>query len=365
MILVYPMLTSASVNPNILPGLIKAIEKYIIVYQTDEMINTFNSAVSDVIKAGVTGAVIAAGGLAAAVAAEKIAKHMRIKGGKFELTEQKKNIPDMIGTKTADTAAKYTAKGLKAAGIKPEDIEATKAGAEKQLKSIEKRTGVTGFEMPRHDALALEPHWVRVDTAQGAKFLGVKVVPFKVTSTTGMVGLLLSDKELKKMSYLSNRLSRTITRVFFRFMRGIKIPGIKDKPISGNPKTDIIWATSKYGANTFICLSMLDLEQEDVFTSPKVVQRLHKLGWASLIITDDVNKQATFCMKQFGGICSTVPYAFLYSSLGKEHGQVYKDMEDAQRSAGPFFRKRSTTKRKLFSDAKVIAKLNKYSTLKE
>ena len=54
-------------------------------------------------------------------------------------------------------------------------------------------------------------------------------------------------------------------------------------------------------------------------------------------------------MKELGGVCSTIPYSFIFSSLGKEHSQVYQDLEDAARSAGPFFRKKSTTKRKLFS----------------
>jgi hypothetical protein len=360
------MLTSASVNPNILPGLIKAIEKYIIVYNTDDLIKQLNSALSDIIRTGAKGlmygasiAAVAAATKAAPGVAKEVGKALaihpvlRVKGGKFELKEQDLPIIEqasMIKVKT---------------GAAPESIKAIEKSVKDQLKTIEKKSGVTGFEMPRYDALSLEPHWVRVDTPQGAKFLGVKVVPFKVTSTTGMVGLLMKDKELKKMSYLSNKLGRTIMRVFFRAMRGVKIPGIKDKPITGSPKTDIVWAASQYGKNTFVCLSQLDLEQDEAFTSPPVVQRLHKLGWASLIVTDDVNKQATFCMRQFGGICSTIPYAFIFSSLGKEHGQVYRDIEDAQRSAGPFFRKRSTTKRKLFSDAKTIAKLNKYSTLKE
>jgi len=362
------MLTSASVNPNILPGLIKAIEKYIIVYNTDDVIKQLNSALSDVIRTGAKGLVYGAS-IAAVAAATKaapgVAKEvgkaliptpiLRVKGGKFELKEQDLPLTEQPPT----TMIKVKTKAA------PESIKTVEKSVKDQLKTIEKKSGVTGFEMPRYDALSLEPHWVRVDTAHGAKFLGVKVVPFKVTSTTGMVGLLMKDKELKKMSYLSNRLGRTIMRVFFRAMRGVKIPGIKDKPITGSPKTDIVWASSQYGKNTFVCLSQLDLEQDDAFTSPPVVQRLHKLGWASLIVTDDVNKQATFCMRQFGGICSTVPYSFMFSSLGKEHSQVYKDIEDAQRSAGPFFRKRSTTKRKLFSDAKTIIKLNKYSTLKE
>lgn len=366
MILVYPMLTSASVDPTILPGLIKAVEKYIIIHNTDDVLKHVNSALSDVVRQGATGAITAGASIAVAYIVGKAAGKLRVKGKKLELTEQKKVNIIIRGGQKAGQMAKA---GANQFGVNAKTIKQAGGEVEKQIKRLgqEKGTsgGITGFEMPRYDSVSLEPTWVQVHTNLGAKLLGVKVVPFKVNSTKGMVGLLMQDKELKKMNYLANKMSRIAMRVIFRIARGLKIPGIKDKPITGNPKTDIVWATSQFGKNTFVCFSQLDLEQDDMFTSPQAVQKLHKLGWASLIITDDVNKQATFCMQQFGGICSTIPYSFIFSSLGKEHSQVYKDLEDAARSAGPFFRKKNTNRRKLFSDARTIAKLNKYSTLKE
>ncbi len=56
MILVYPMLTSASVNPTLLPGIIKAIEKYIIIHNTDDVLNHFNSVATDIAKTAATSA---------------------------------------------------------------------------------------------------------------------------------------------------------------------------------------------------------------------------------------------------------------------------------------------------------------------
>lgn len=370
MILVYPMLTSASVDPTILPGLIKAVEKYIIIHNTDDVLKHVNSALSDVARVGASGAITIGASImvaaATAWAAGKVKSRVKVKGKKLELTEQKKvNIIIRGGQKAAQLAQS----GASQFGVDADSIKQAGGEAGKQIEKLGKdkgiRGGITGFEMPRYDSVSLEPTWVQVNTNLGAKLLGVKVVPFKVNSTKGMVGLLMQDKELKKMNYLANKMSRIAMRVIFRVARGLKIPGIKDKPITGNPKSDIVWATSQFGKNTFVCFSQLDLEQDDMFTSPKAVQKLHKLGWASLIVTDDVNKQATFCMQQFGGICSTIPYSFIFSSLGKEHSQVYKDLEDAARSAGPFFRKKSTNRRKLFSDARTIAKLNKYSTLRE
>ncbi len=347
MILVYPMLTSDSVNPTLLPGIIKAIEKYIIIHNTDDVLKHFNSVLSDVIKAGTTGATIAAASIATAYIGKKMAggSTLRIKKkGKKLTTEwvhQEQRLPANMTSKLQQIKGK-------AQSAAPDVEKGFQKGID-TLKDPKNKPGVTGFEMPRYDAVSLEPTWVQVQTNQGARLIGVKVVPFKVKSTTGMVGLMMDDTQLKKMSYLSNKMGRMAMRVVFRAMRGLKVPGFKDKVITGNPKTDIVWATSQYGKNTFVCFSHLDIEQDEFFSSPTVVQRLHKLGWASIIVTDDVNKEATFCMKQFGGVCSKIPYNFIFASLGKEHSQVYKDLEDASRSAGPFFRKKSTTRRKVFS----------------
>lgn len=340
MILVYPMLTSSSVNPTVLPGLIKTVEKYIIIHNMDDVLRNINSSIARGVigtAKGIAGTAATAA-VAAGVSAYIHSKTSRIvkQGNELVLKEQKlkqTQIPNQPGL----TKKQYA-----------QDVGQSVSGA---IQKSQTSTGmIKDFDMPKYDTVSLEPTWVKINTDSGAKLLGVKVVPFKVKSTTGMVGLLMNDSQLKKMETLANKFGRTVARVFFRAMRGIRMPGFSGKALSGDPKKDILWATTQYGKNMFVCLSQLDIEADDMFTSPQAVQRLHKLGWASLIITDDVNKQATFCMKEFGGICSVIPYSNMYASLGKEQHQVYKDLEDAQRSAGPFFARKSTTKRKLFSD---------------
>ena len=64
-------------------------------------------------------------------------------------------------------------------------------------------------------------------------------------------------------------------------------------------------------------------------------------------------------MKEFGGLCSTVPYSFMFSSLGRDHNKVYEDLEDVRRSAGPFFRM-VTSKRKVFSEAAILSSKHKF-----
>jgi hypothetical protein len=344
MILVYPMLTSASVNPTLLPGIIKAVEKYIIIHNTDEVLKTFNTIIPDIAHTALQGAAGAAAMAGIAYAASKLKRQtgknpvLKVKGKKIELTEASAKHPLLPSGGSQGFAASAKSVGQDAAKAASKDVE--------NLSKNKRSGGITGFEMPKMDAVSLEPTWVQVHTSIGAKLIGVKVVPFKVTSTNGMVNLMMNDMNLKKMDLLSQKFGRTIMRVFFRAMRGIKVPGF-DKAVSGDPKNDVLWAKTQYGKNMFICFSQLDLDNDDMFSSPDVVKKLHQLGWASIVVTDDVNKQATFCMKEFGGICSTIPYSFIFSSLGKEHSQVYKDLEDANRSAGPFFRKKSTTRRKM------------------
>ena len=346
MILIYPMLTSESVNQTLLPGIIKAVEKYIIIHNTNEVLSYMNNAIGDVVKSSVTGLVA---GAATAGIAYAVDKYLKDGGGQARIKQSGKSLKlEQMGS-GGYPGGKYGPISSKSNKQPMTPIEKGAKVASQSIENAAKSASIKGFDMPRMDTVSLEPTWVQVQTSMGARLIGVKVVPFKVASTTGMVGLLMNDKELKRMDYMSTKMLRMTSRVFYRAMRGLKVPGFKDKVISGNPKKDIVLAQSQYGKNTFVCFSKLDIEKDEIFQSPAAVQKLQKLGWASIIVTDDVNKQATFCMKQFGGVCSTIPYSFIFSSLGKEHSQVYKDLEDASRSAGPFFRKKSTTKRKIFS----------------
>ena len=80
------------------------------------------------------------------------------------------------------------------------------------------------------------------------------------------------------------------------------------------------------------------------------------MGWNSFLAADDVNKRVIFCMKQFHGLCSTVPYRLVYSSLGKEHHRAYEEMEDIKKSASPFFKTSVSIKRIVGESFNIIDK---------
>ena len=74
----------------------------------------------------------------------------------------------------------------------------------------------------------------------------------------------------------------------------------------------------------------------DFFERTNKINQLYKMGWQSFVVTDDVNKRAFFCMKEFNGMCSAVQYNFMYNALGSEYGKVFDDLEDVKKSSSPF-----------------------------
>ena len=341
MIVIYPMLTSGSISPNVLPGIVKAVEKYILLYNTDEVLRAAGSSSA--------GNILSTGNIATAVDVATTAA---------ALLASKDNT-DEAGSVISEAPMASTNKpATNKPGAKPASININIP------KSQPASSGARpSLDIPRGDAISLEPTWISVTTKKkGMQILGVKVVPFTVKSGESMSQMITQDRDMKFLSYLATKYGRGITRVFFRLMRKIRLPIIKDKAISGDPKQDIIFGGTQYGQNMFVCLNQLDLQNDQIFSSPAGVQRLHKLGWASFVILDDVNRRATFCMKEFGGVCSVVPYGFMFSSLGKEHSKVYEDLEDLKKTSGPFFNMR-TNRRRAFSESTTPPNVDKYLEL--
>jgi len=307
------MITSQSISPNIIPGLVKAVEKYILVYNTDK-----------ILKAASVKATAMRTGQAVSGTIQSVSKGpLRLKGSRITMEAEK-------GTEKGPT--------------KPDREE-------KRTVSYQPKTGPTPrLEIPK-EGVSLEPTWIHVTTeVKGMQIIGVKVIPFRVKSTDNLLNILMSDKQVKYLDYMTTKYGRVAMRSFFRFIRALRIPRIKDLALTGDPKFDLLWGGTRYGNDMFICLSQLDMDNsEDMFGSPYFVRRIQKLGWTSIMIADDVNKKVTFCMKEFGGVCSVVPYGFVYSSLGKDHSKVFEDLEDVKRSASPFFRM-SARRRRVFGE---------------
>lgn len=360
MIVVYPLLVSPNISPNALPGIVKAVEKYIMVYNLDDVLEEANSFLKTAVATGK--GVLQLGIQAGAVVlmtkyGSAIGKSvgLRMKEGD-ELNEQ--------GThwQTGLKNRPYELDSGKLSDSEKEDAK-SKQGLMQGMTKNKASASSTKIEMPKREGISLEPTWVQVQSdTLGSKVLGVKVVPFTVKSGEDLMTVISYDASLQGLERSLESAKRSLMRVLYGL---IKIfPFVKGKTITGDIKHDIIWAASKYGRNMFVCVNSIEVEQDDIFTKPETVNKLHRLGWSSIIVADDVNKKATFCMKEFGGMCSVVPYGLLYSAVGKEHYEVYQNISDVKHAAGPFFRF-NTKRNKIFENKIATAVYNKYSNIEE
>lgn len=354
MIIIYPMLTSSNVSPNIIPAICKTLEKFVILYGIDEVLKTIKKRLGvKIIKAG----------------AKLLIKELNdtnlpaISGGSARKKEPS-NLTDPFSPGGGKPGAGI---GSGPTGVKSVDQMAARArdAAEELLKTDTSGGGAGKVYIPDHDSLSLEPSYVQIETSSGPRILGIKVLPFPVKGNISMAKLMADDTKRKAMDYMVTKYSRKVSRLFYRLCRSLKVPVIKNQALTGDPQKDILFATTKYGIHTFPLFNFMDLSENKIYKDPKIVQKLQKMSWGSYIIADDVNKRAIFCMKEFGGLCSTVLYSYMLASFKKgNYYDVYTDLEDIKRSSGTFFSMKVHPKR-LIGESRANNKKEIYTNIKE
>jgi len=293
MIITFPMLTSNNTSSTALPGICKMLEKFIIVYNLDRVLKHARK-VSDM---------------------ERVGSTLRLREAKIK------------------------------ADIKPIPINISTGSDTKDKPDVS--------SPPKIDqALALEPTWVKVELKDGFAVLGVKVVPFPVLSDENVISLMMKDLSLSFWKKTMTKWQRAAMRRVWTVIRGVGGRlGYKGGALTGDPKRDVLFATSEHRHNIFTLINMIDLQNaEDFLKNAGGIKKLYSLGWRSFIVTDDIKHQASFCLEQFKGMCSTIPYSFIYSSLGAGHQKVYEDLEDVRKSGSSFFKMKGNV-RKIFGES--------------
>ena len=326
MIIVYPLIISSSVSKNAIPGICKVLERFVIVYRIDSLLKYLSVKLPDIKISPFT---------------------IRREDLEYNLDESSRQTPP--GMPTGATKTKNQPQTTPNQDKKDED------------KRPPKNTANVKIDQPNANTIAVEPTWIKLDGANGSVIVGVKVVPYQVRSDEELVSMLVKDRESLWLRSHIEMLKRGTIRILYSAARMFRVPFV-DQIVSGDPVKDIIYAGTQHKDNVFCCFNMSDLGEEDYFSSASGVSELYKMGWSSFIISDDVNRRATFCMKEFKGMCTMLPYSMLYTSLGKEYAKVYDGLEDIKKTSSPFF---SLNKRasKIFGESISNLKLNKMRDL--
>ena len=364
MIIVFPMLVSRAVSENSIPGIAKTIENYIIVNYQDMIINN-----KDIKKQSkMFGKISYKGGNLFIKESEDLLEAVPpgsssgTKGKGTTPSIQKKTSNDNV--KKSDEEKDYYKEKIKQ--LKSQSDESAK---EKLKKKLAKKASVD-VKLGDAKSISLEPTYITIEKSdkdgnKSVSFIGIKVIPIRIKSDVKLSHLLLYDTKLKALTAGTLIFGRFIMRkaygLFDRWTHRLKLGGVTP---SGDPRRDIIMGRTGMGkgSETFIVLSKQEDVDEIFLDNIQKINRLFKMGWGNFVIADDIGRSAYFCMKNFRGMCSVVPYAMMYQYLGQS--KAYETMEDAKKASSSIFKvgKRFS---KVLGEWRTINKIYKYSQLNE
>jgi len=316
MIIVYPMLTEPGISKNVIPAICKVLERFVLVYRMDEIFKLTGAKPSGSVKLGPIG----------------------------QIDFQLKEALDLLEADATGGKGKDQDQGNKKKG-KSTNVQVSVGSGSKADAKVDR---------PNQSEIMLEPTYVTLNTKVGPRMIGIKVLPFPVMNGN-IMQLMNKDVKLTGAQLKFQKFSRLLKRAF----------KLKRRPtVSGDVFNDVVLASTKHKQNTFLLVNYAEMETEFSYTASQI-HKLHKLGWSSFAFADDVNKRAMFCMKEFKGMCSTIPYSFMLTSLGKDMNKSFDDLEDARRSAAPFFSRKSTNVKKIVGEKYAENKLSSGEFLNE
>ncbi|OQB41146.1 MAG: hypothetical protein BWY04_01032 [candidate division CPR1 bacterium ADurb.Bin160] len=309
MIITFPMLTSSTISPYVLPGICKVMEKALIAYNLDSIMQKY--------------------------------------GGKYKRIYRAVNEGDVLDFPRGGTGGSQEPEVVHVPIPAPE-------GRREPTVSLYPGSGLS-------EHLSLEPTWIRFDTKKGTGIIGIKIIPMVVKSDISLGKLISDDINRKWLNTKITLLERKFLQLIYRAWKTFKIvSGIEIHGLTGDPKKDIIYATTKFGRDVLCAVDKADITSEKFKTVG--IDRLFKLKWGSIVFCDEINKMAWFCLKDFKGICSQLSYTYLFSSIKSGMEKVYNDVAGVKKSASPFFRMKVPI-RKIFGESLANTKMKQFSNI--
>jgi hypothetical protein len=383
MIVLWPLITSKTINPIILQGVCKSLEKYVFIHRLDDVLEAANENIRKNNKKRKTylklqkmfgRQVLKLEDIDYDVVGSYLSEDSSTrvggkggKGGKNKGGKDKKNIGDNTPRENDSKPPKPPMKAPGAPGGGSSFPRPSFDPPEHQ-KPQEVKIGKMD-----HNILSNEPTWQQVQDQEGnTTIIGVKVVPYIIENDQSLIKMMLSDKALKGMDRVIEMQSRKLLRIMYKIANfswkktaglflswtGLVSKSLVKGTVTQDWKNDIYLQNTTHGPNMFIMLNKLDLE-DNFTTNADGIRKLFGMGWTSFIVADDINKSVSFCMNTYKGMCSVLNYSFLYAD-GKSGAQVYKDIEDVRKSAGPLFRL-NRRKKAMITDDLAQYKINQYS----
>lgn len=370
MIALFPLLVSNTISKNIVPGVAKVLENYLMVYGLESIMARARKDLKvdyRITNKKIVMKEIDEEHLAQFLVREILDEQSQQWGRYGQGNKPLANPPVPVGQTQPPTTLRNRRQPYRTGPAPmqgPETIDAEFSEVEPKKKedkedpaknaSVKVNTGQLG------SSISLEPTWMRVEQElpNGTKtsaVVGVKVVPYQVKSDAALARMLMYDRQVGKIMGGVVRLGRSIERGLYSTWRKIwdRVPftGSSDTP-TGDPRKDILLKRnilrSRDISDVFVLANIAEL-RDDFYASAQGVKKVQNQGWGSFIVADDVNKRVAFCMNQLRGMCTMLPYQMLYQTFGQ--AKVFNDLEDAKRSAQSIFKMRQLPLQKIIGES--------------
>ena len=301
MIIIWPLVVSKTVNPNILPGVCKALERYIYIHELDDVIETANANIRSNQKRKKR--------------KDRAYNLLKKVGNGLMLESVEYNEDDFLEEADKTSTQKFdydetgeltgSSKTTQTAPTRPEPKERDSyKDAYNSAKAQEDMRALKG-EAPRIDkidptSINTEPTWNTVTDQEGrTTAIGVKVVPFIINNEQSLIKLMTQDRYRSKLSKVAQFQARRALKIMYRIANvtwkttlgklfswtGLVDEDFEKGTISQNWKNDIVLQNTAFKEKMFILLNKMDLE-EDFMGSASGVKSLFKLGWTSFVVAD-------------------------------------------------------------------------------
>lgn len=244
-------------------------------------------------------------------------------------------------------------------------IEKDKFDYEKDKERARETGGVTRMELDKNtldlrpsaivvEAIVIQyektlitlPGMAKTKESKRAIPISVKIVPIKIKNVKNIYSVLTSDlysnsfssffrSSVRTLASNLNSLFNPIIRIFLNtFTKPDDFGVYKDilfkkkglvnaSAIGSGPRFP---SHQKYAAS-IIAFSVNDITKKDMnfLSDASKISKLHKMGWNSFAIMDDPDQILIFCSYFENGMCSKIPYSYLFASL--KASDLFKELD--------------------------------------
>ena len=351
MIVIYPMIVSQAVSENAIPAIAKTAELYLVSNKVHDIINDVEVKRFNKINK-----------ISMKIVGKKIVAKESV-----DLTEDFGE--DMIKTGTGTKTKTKKKEKIDSPNItinmpaKPEkNIDAEKEKREKQKHEAAKASATV--KMTDFKTISLEPTFIPVENIDKfgnvtRSMIGIKVLPLRVKSEAKLSALLFNDMKLNMINGMIVSFGRNALRFIYKFIDKWTFR-FGNKVLSGDPRRDILMGS--HDGKGFVVFSKIEDIDDSFLRNYSKINRLFKLGWGNIIIADEVNRSAYFCMAEYKGVCNALSYSMMYQNLGQL--KVYETLEDAKRQSSSLFKIKKNFS-KIIGESIADQKLIKYNSVSE